>query len=43
MRDAKDDPREIYSYTTYGLLAPETADDQVNRIRKEIRLLDFIP
>ena len=41
--EAKDDLREIYSYIAFGLEAPETAKSQVNRIRKEIRLLDFMP
>ena len=41
--EAKDDLREIYSYIAYDLQAPETAEGQVNRIRKEIRSLDFIP
>lgn len=36
--EAKDDLREIYSYIAYDLQAPETAEGQVNRIRKEIRL-----
>ncbi len=37
---AKDDLREIYSYIVYDL---QTAEEQVNRIRKEIRSLDFMP
>ena len=41
--EAKDDLREIYSYIAYDLHAPETAEGQVNRIRKEIRSLDFMP
>lgn len=41
--EAKDDLREIYSYIAYDLQALETAEGQVNRIRKEIRSLDFIP
>ena len=41
--EAKDDLREIYSYIAYDLLSPETAEGQVNRIRKEIRSLDFMP
>lgn len=41
--EAKDDLREIYSYIAYDLQALETAESQVNRIRKEIRSLDFIP
>lgn len=41
--EAKDDLREIYSYIAYDLQAPERAKGQVNRIRKEIRSLDFMP
>ena len=41
--EAKDDLREIYSYIAYDLQAPETAEGQVDRIRKEIRSLDFMP
>mgnify|MGYP003259030473 FL=1 len=41
--EAKDDLRKIYSYIAYDLQAPETAEGQVNRIRKEIRSLDFMP
>lgn len=41
--DALDDLREIYDYMVNELLVPETAVDQVGRIRKEIRSLDFMP
>ena len=41
--EAKDDLREIYSYIAFELEAPDTAEGQVNRIRKEIRSLDFMP
>lgn len=41
--EAMDDLREIYSYIAFTLLVPETAEKQVNRIRKEIRSLDFMP
>lgn len=41
--EAKDDLREIYSYIAFDLKAPDTAEGQVNRIRKEIRSLDFMP
>lgn len=41
--DALDDLREIYDYMVNELLVPETASDQVGRIRKEIRSLDFMP
>lgn len=40
--EAKDDLREIYSYIAYDLQAPQTAKGQINRIRKEIRSLDFM-
>lgn len=40
---AADDLKEIYSYIAFELLAPDTAKNQVNRIRKEIRSLDFMP
>lgn len=38
--EALDDLKEIYAYITFTLLVPETAERQVNRIRKEIRTLD---
>lgn len=41
--EAMDDLREIYSYIAFTLMVPETAEEQVNRIRKEIRSLDFMP
>lgn len=41
--EALQDLRAIYAYIAYTLLAPETAQRQVNRIRKEIRLLDTLP
>lgn len=40
---AVDDIRDIYSYIALELLAPEAAQNQVNRIRGEIRSLDFMP
>ncbi len=40
---AKDDLREIYSYIAFTLLVPETAVGQVDRIRKAVRSLDFMP
>ena len=40
--EAKDDLREIYSYIAFELEASDTSQWQVNRIRKEIRSLDFI-
>lgn len=41
--EAIDDLREIYSYIAFTLMVPETAQKQVNRIRKEVRSLDFMP
>lgn len=40
---AKDDLKEIYTYIAFTLLVPDTAKDQVGRIRKEIHSLDFMP
>lgn len=40
--EAMDDLREIYSYIAFTLLVPETAEKQVNRIRKEVRSLGFM-
>ena len=40
---ALDDLKNIYAYIAYILLAPDTAERQVNRIRKEIRSLDVFP
>jgi len=41
--EAMDDIREIYSYIAFELQSPDVAVGQVNRIRKEIRSLDFMP
>lgn len=41
--EAMDDLREIYSYIAFTLKVPGTAKNQVDRIRKEIRSLDFMP
>ncbi len=41
--EALDDIRKIYSYIAYELQVPDTALNQVNRIRKEMRSLDFMP
>lgn len=41
--EAMDDLREIYSYIAFTLLVPETAEKQVNRIRKKVRSLNFMP
>ena len=40
---AKDDLMEIYSYIAFDLQVPDIAEGQVNRIRKTIRSLDFMP
>ena len=40
---AMDDLREIYLYIAFTLKVPNTAETQVNRIRKEIRSLGFMP
>lgn len=40
---AKADLRAIYAYIAFDLQSPDTAEGQVNRIRKEIRSLDFMP
>ena len=40
---ALDDIRSIYSYIAFDLKVPDTAQSQVDRIRKEIRSLDFMP
>ena len=41
--EARSDIKEIYSYIAFELLVPDTAGGQVNRIRKTIRSLDFMP
>lgn len=41
--EAMDDIREIYTYIAFELQVPDIAERQVNRIRKEIRALDFLP
>ncbi len=41
--EAMDDLREIYTYIAFTLMVPESAEKQVNRIRKEVRSLDFMP
>ena len=40
---ALNDLKDIYAYIAQELLVPDTARNQVNRIRKEIRSLDFLP
>lgn len=41
--EALNDLKDIYAYIAQELLEPDTALNQVNRIRKEIRSLDFMP
>ena len=41
--EARNDIKEIYSYIAFELLVPDTAEGQVNRIRKTIHSLDFMP
>ncbi len=41
--EAISDLREIYSYIALELLVPNTAIGQVNRIRRKIRSLEFMP
>lgn len=41
--EALKDLRKIYSYIAVNLKVPNTARGQVNRIRKEIRSLEFMP
>lgn len=41
--EALSDLKDIYAYIAQELLVPNTAQNQVNRIRKEIRALDFMP
>ena len=40
---AKNDLKEIYTYIAFTLSVPTTAEKQINRIRKAIRSLDFMP
>ena len=41
--EAMNDLREIYAYIAFDLQAPDAAKGQINRLRKEIRSLDFMP
>lgn len=41
--EALSDLKDIYTYIAQELLVPGTARNQVNRIRKTIRSLDFMP
>lgn len=40
---ATDDLKNLYAYIAFERLVPEIAKNQVNRIRKAIRSLDFMP
>ena len=40
---ANKDLKNIYLYISYKLLSPNTAKNQLDRIRKSIRSLDFMP
>ncbi len=42
-QDALNDLREIYSYISNKLLQTENAESQINKIRKCIRSLEFMP
>ena len=39
---ALNDLKDIYAYIAQKLFVPDTARNQVNRIRKEIRSLDYM-
>lgn len=41
--EAMNDLREIYAYIAFDLQSPDAAEGQVNRLREEIRSLDFMP
>ena len=41
--DALDDMRDIHSYISEVLQSKETADRQLNRLRKAIKSLDTFP
>ena len=40
---AVEDLKDIYSYIAFELLVPTTAENLVNKLRKNIRALDFMP
>ena len=40
---ALEDLKDIYAYISEELQVPDTARNQVNRIREKIRSLDFMP
>ena len=41
--EARNDIKNVYSYIAFELLTPDTAKNQVNRIRKAVRSLGFMP
>ncbi|MCD8326812.1 MAG: type II toxin-antitoxin system RelE/ParE family toxin [Lachnospiraceae bacterium] len=41
--EALNDLENIYCYIAFDLMSPDTAENQVNRIRKSIRCLDLFP
>lgn len=41
--EALEDLKNIYTYIASTLLVPDTAKNQINRIRKTVRSLDFMP
>lgn len=41
--EARKDIKEIYSYIAFKLMVPTTAEGQINRIRKMIHSLDYMP
>lgn len=41
--EALKDIKEIYCYIAFKLMVPSTAEGQINRIRKMIRSLDYMP
>lgn len=40
---AVEDLKDIYAYIAYDLRERQTAKNQIDRIRKEVRSLDFMP
>lgn len=41
--EAMEDLKSIYSYIAYDLKSPDAAKSQLNRIRKAVRSLDYMP
>ena len=42
-QEAKDDLRNVYRYIAFELIEPKIAENQVNRIRDNIKKLDSLP